>query len=267
MNFVYLAFGDNLTIYKQVCFSIYTALIHKNQADRIVVVTDRVCYFQHLKQEIEFIVLDKDLIEQWQKANNGFFRIKIKAMEAASLKYPLQDLLYLDGDTYIFNDLAQIRRELSKGQNFMHVKELKLSDFVTQSQKQMWMALKDKEFDGIAVDETSYMWNAGAVAICKEDLTFLQQVVKVNDQMCEHLDQRYFVEQFAFSVVLANIGVLKPLDNYIGHYWGNKSNWEQRINQLLIQSYLKDYTLEQVLQTVKQMDLTDLATKGRQVTG
>lgn len=267
MNFVYLAFAQDLVTYKQVCFSIYTALNIKKPDDRIVVLTDHVAYFEHLKDYIDFIVLDQELIEQWQRGNTGFFRIKIKAMEAVSLKYPFQDLLYLDGDTFIFKDLDAIRAELAKGQNFMHVKELKLSAFVTQSQKQMWEALKNKEFDGILVDDSSYMWNAGAVGISKDNLTFLQQVVKVNDQMCAYLDKRYFVEQFAFSVVLSHIGVLKPLDNYIGHYWGNKANWNQLINDFFISCYLQKLSMNQTLELVGQMDLKNYPIRVHKVQG
>ncbi|MHC5202455.1 hypothetical protein [Myroides sp. LJL119] len=262
MNFVYLAFGENLITYKQVCFSIYTVLNIKQEQDKIVVVTDHKAYFDHIREFVEFIDLTPELINQWQKGNNGFFRIKIKAIEAASIKYPLDDLLYLDADTFIFKDLTQIRSELALGQNFMHLKELKLSAFVTQSQKEMWEALKDKEFDGVYIDDNSYMWNAGAVALSKDSLTYLQQVVRVNDQMCQHLTKRYFVEQFAFSVVLANMGVIKPLDSYIGHYWGNKPKWNQVINDFMIRCYLENYSVAQTLLQVSNMNLEDYPIRG-----
>ena len=40
MNIVYLVFGTKIENYQQAYFSIFTALLHKNDDDKIIVITD-----------------------------------------------------------------------------------------------------------------------------------------------------------------------------------------------------------------------------------
>lgn len=43
---------------------------------------------------------------EWQGSYGYFFRLKIKALEYVAKEYPNQNLLYLDGDTFIYNSLV-----------------------------------------------------------------------------------------------------------------------------------------------------------------
>lgn len=103
MNIVYLVFGNNIENYQQAHFSIYTALLFKNAGDRIVVVTDNTQLFNSFGNHIETISINNDVIKEWEGEYQFFWRVKIKALQLVSGKYPSESILYLDGDTFFYH--------------------------------------------------------------------------------------------------------------------------------------------------------------------
>ena len=119
MNIVYLVFGNNRDHYRQAYFSICTALAWKNDHDKIIILTEDPSLFNFFGNIAEIIPIDKNIIKEWEGKYQFFWRVKIKALQHIAEKYPLDSILYLDGDTFFYKDMQPIRDGLQNGQNYM----------------------------------------------------------------------------------------------------------------------------------------------------
>ena len=256
MNIVYLVFGNNMDNYQQAYFSIYTASVHKNSEDRIIVVTEDPSLFNSLQDKIEIIPITQDVIKEWEGKYEFFWIVKIKALQLIAQKYPLDSILYLDSDTFFYKNPESLRTGLKNGQNYMHIEEGKLSALSSKTEKLMWKQLNGKIYLNTKIDENSAMWNAGLIGISNKHFNCLDLTLGINDGMCADGVTRRLIEQFAFSVGLNEYSALKPADDIVGHYWGNKIGWNQIISHFLKECLMKNYTFNQIIEKVKEMDLT-----------
>ena len=256
MKIVYLVFGHNMDNYQQVYFSIYTALASKNTNDRILVVAEDPSLFSSFEDSIEIIPINRDVIKDWEGKYHFFWRVKIKALQLVAQKYPSDSILYLDGDTFFYQNIDSLRNGLLNGQNYMHLEEGKLSVLSSKTEKLMWRQMKGKSYNTIMIDENSAMWNAGLIGISHKHLDCLELTLGINDAMCADGVTRRLIEQFAFSLGLKESAVLHPADHIVGHYWGNKKQWNEIIDHFLKECFMKNYSLDQIIEQVKKIDFT-----------
>lgn len=257
MNIVYLVFGESIVNYQQVCFSIYTALNKKGNDDKVVIITEDASFFKHLGDRVEVILVPKQTFKEWASAYDCFFRIKIKALQLLAKKYPTEHILFLDGDTFVYNDFDSIRTGMDNGENFMHLNEGKLSELPTKTHKNMWSSLQGKTFEGVTIDKDSCMWNSGLIGVSSKNLAYIDVCLEVNDRMCETDVIRNLVEQLAFTVALSKHGAIKSGDHVVGHYWGNKEEWNTIISNFMMRAFMQEWTIDQVLNAVKEMKVMD----------
>ena len=248
MNLVYLAFGNNITIHSQANFSILTFLSQKQCFNKIIVLTDNPEFYKHLSSEdcIKIEAINDEVLNTWKGEYNFFWRIKIKALEYVFNLNPSQHILYLDADTFLFNGLEFIVKSLDSGKNIMHLNEGKLSMIKSKTTSKMWNQIKDNTYAGISINKEHCMWNAGVVGVSK--LTAketLAQALIICDQMCEEKVTDRLIEQFALSLALNSKTNLVSAERYIGHYWGNKEEWNRFINATLLKFYFGKYNLNQ----------------------
>jgi len=255
MNIVYLVFGNNLDNYQQAYFSMYTALARKNMDDKIIVVTEDPSLFNFFEDKIEIVPINKGVIEEWEGKYKFFWRVKIKALQLIAQKYPMDSILYLDSDTFFYQNLDNLRKGLMSGHNYMHIQEGKLSELSSKTEKKMWTQMKGRTYNNIRIDENSTMWNAGLIGISKKHFDCLDLTLGINDAMCADGVTRRLIEQFAFSLGLNQYSALQPADKVVGHYWGNKKGWNSMINNFLKEFFMKNYSLHQILEKIKEMDL------------
>lgn len=255
MNIVYLVFGNNLDHYQQVYFSIYTAFAYKNPEDKIIVIAEDASLFSSFEDKIEVIPINRETITEWEGEYKFFWRVKIKALELIAKKYPNESILYLDGDTFFYQKTDSLSKSLRSGQNRMHIKEGKLSVLSSKTEKLMWQQMKGKKYHNIRIDEATSMWNAGLIGISNHYLESLQLILNVNDALCADNVTRRLIEQMAFSIGLNEYSALQPADDTVGHYWGNKQEWNTIIDHFLKESFMKKYSFEQIVEKVKEMDL------------
>ena len=256
MNIVYLVFGNNMDHYQQAYLSIYTSFAHKNIEDRIIVVTENPSLFSSFKDKIEIIPINKEVIKDWEGTYQFFWRVKIKALQLIAQKYPSDSLLYLDGDTFFYQNMDVLRDGLNNGQNYMHIEEGKLSTLSSKTEKLMWQQMKGKTYHHTKIDENSTMWNAGLIGISHKHFGCLDLTLGINDAMCADNVTRRLIEQFSFSLGLNEYSALKPADHVVGHYWGNKKQWNEIISHFLKECLMKNYSFDEIVKHVKEMDLT-----------
>jgi hypothetical protein len=259
MNIVYLVFGNNRDHYRQAYFSICTALAWKNDHDKIIILTEDPSLFNFFGNIAEIIPIDKNIIKEWEGKYQFFWRVKIKALQHIAEKYPLDSILYLDGDTFFYKDMQPIRDGLQNGQNYMHIEEGKLAELSSKTEKLMWKQMQGKTYGNIEIDKKVAMWNAGLVGVSNKHLDCLQTTLEINDAMCGGGVTRRLIEQFAFSLGLNQCSKLQPADHIVGHYWGNKPEWNRMINNFLEECFMKNYPMIEIIEQVKQMDLSQYA--------
>jgi hypothetical protein len=63
------------------------------------------------------------------------------------------------------------------------------------------------------------MWNSGTVGIPDRSTGFIDDVLRVNDELLPHVSFRNCVEQLALSLVAASRYEVRPFDAYLEHWW------------------------------------------------
>lgn len=247
--------------YQQVYFSMYTAFAHKNTADRIIVLAEDPSLFRSFQDKIEIVPINQELIKEWEGEYQFFWRVKIKALQLVAEKYPSDSILYLDGDTFFYNSLDSLRDGMKVGQNYMHVEEGKISLLSSKTEKLMWKQMKGKSYFNTKIDSNSTMWNAGLIGISPEHFACLDLTLGINDEMCADGVTRRLIEQFAFSLGLNRFSALKPADDIVGHYWGNKAEWNQIISHFLKEIFMKNLSLDEIIDQIRQIDFTKIPVK------
>ena len=258
MNIVYLVFGNKIENYQQAYFSIFTALLHKNDEDKIIVITDDSSLFGFFENKIETIFINQDTIKDWEGPHQFFWRVKIKALQLVAQKYPEDSILYLDSDTFFYKNIEVLRSALQSGQHFMHLDEGKLSQLSSKTEKLMWKQMKGKSYENIIINENVAMWNAGLIGISQKHFECLELTLRINDAMCADGVTRRLIEQFAFSLGLNQYSELQPADHIVGHYWGNKKQWNDTISLFLRECFMKKYHFDAVIERIKDMELSKI---------
>ncbi|OOF36584.1 hypothetical protein [Rodentibacter heidelbergensis] len=255
MNLLLLTFGQKLENHYQAVFCILTFL-KDPQIKQIIIVTDYSAFYGFLGDKVKIISIDEKTLVDWKGKQDFFWRIKIKAMELVIHQYPDDHLLYVDSDTFLASNLQSIVQKLDENIGLMHTFEYKLSGKNrSKTVRRMLSSLNDKVFFDIRINQQSEMWNAGVIAVPKAHAkAMINLSLGLCDAICETACPRRLVEQFSFSLALNHFTPLHPCEEVIGHYWGNKAEWNQFIGQFFVDVLLKQKTLEQCVEELKEFN-------------
>ena len=258
MNILYLVFGENQQNHSQAYFSICSFLGQMDVHDRVYIMTDAPDFYERLNKKIEILTINKTQLDDWQGTNQFFWRAKIKAIEHICRLHPEESVLYLDTDTFLYSDIKKLKSELQNP--VMHLNEGALSQLKSKTEKLMWQQVGNKIFGSILIQSHHAMWNAGVVGIpASKGLTICQLALDICDDMLAANVTRRLIEQFALGVSLSENGGIKPVENYIGHYWSNKEEWSIVIQRFIINSSLRNKNLETDIEDIKRFDFSKIA--------
>ena len=262
-----LTFGERLENHYQACFAILT-FIKDPTIQKVVVVTDRPEFYQLFDNNIDIVKIDNTTLKQWEGQYQFFWRVKIKALETIQQRYPQQNLLYIDSDTFLARNLNELEKKLSQGQTIMHIFEHQLCDKGSSTLAKMYRSLRGKSFCNITIQAETQMWNAGVIGLPAQYAEeCIALALKLCDEMCSTDCPRRLIEQFAFSIALNHIYPLQSCDTTIGHYWGNKNEWNNNIANFFVNAHLKKLNLSDCVQQLAQQDWqqTPLIKKQRRI--
>ena len=204
-----------------------------------VVYTDAPQYYRLLGDRARIVTTTPEQLKSWRGPHDFFWRIKIKALQALTEQYPGENLLYLDADTFCYGKLGKLAVALTGGTHLMHAREGALRELPTSTERKMYRQCAGKTFAGIAVDGNSTMYNAGVVGLSASRAgEAVSLALEVCDAMCAAGVTRRLVEQFALSLALEDRGGLTAANGTIGHYWGNKGEWNERITAFFLEHHL-----------------------------
>ncbi|MEZ4801819.1 MAG: hypothetical protein R2797_03535 [Gelidibacter sp.] len=255
---MYLVFGQDRSNYQQAIFSILSLLPQLHDNDEVVVITDSCDRFEILNTKIRIIKISNETLEAWKGNYGNFFRIKIMAMLHVAKDTNNKSILYLDADTFLFGNFQNLRVHLENGYNIMHTNEGKLSASKSKSQKPMWKSLKGKTVENIVITDSLCMWNAGVIGISKAHIDALDIALKLCDTISKTDIKPRLIEQLSVSIALSHLGGIQSAENDIGHYWGNKPMWNEKIEDVFLDNYFKNLTIEDLTQTIKTIDFKEI---------
>ncbi|WP_040977060.1 hypothetical protein [Necropsobacter massiliensis] len=254
MQLVLLTFGERLENHYQAVFSVLTYL-KDPLIKRVLIITDRPQYYAWLRERAEVMEISTQTLREWQGAQNFFWRIKIKALELAQQHYPAEHLLYVDSDTFLAGNLSAAESRLAQGTALMHKAECTLDAGCDKTLRKMHRTLAANTFAGIPITDKTQMWNAGVIGLpAQQAQAMIRLALHACDEMCATTCPRRLVEQFAFSVALNHVGGLSACDNVIGHYWGNKTEWNRLIAEFFIKTQLQNLSLTQAVESLRTFD-------------
>lgn len=258
IQLVYFVIGDNLANFQQVTFSIASFLPQLDPSDQVIVVTDHPEYLKLFDGKIQCIQKNENELKEWKGPYQFFWRIKIKLLQSIAELNPKSDILYLDSDTFLYGNLNDIRTIFHEQKNVMHCNEGQLHSLNSKTEKLMWDQVKNKTYQKIQINNASCMWNAGVVGIPSVNSHLLKTALEICDEMCSQEVTRRLIEQFALSLALSDQNNCLSTENIIGHYWATKKHWGEKIQALLLQNYLQQGGLDQLVGTVLDFDKTSL---------
>ncbi|CAH1001567.1 hypothetical protein LEM8419_02470 [Neolewinella maritima] len=259
MIVLYLTFGQDVRVHQQAVFSAMTVLQGAGPRVQCVVYTDAPDYYRLLGDRVQLRVTTPGQLQEWRGPHDFFWRIKIKALEALQQQYPGESLVYLDADTFCFGELSTLEEVLATGTHLMHAREGELGELPTSTERRMYRQCSGNNFAGIPIDGKSTMYNAGVVGLAADRAAeAIQLALDLCDAMCAAGVTRRLVEQFALSVALAERGGLAAANGSIGHYWGNKAGWNERIAGFFLAQHLQAAGVEDQIAASQDIDFTAL---------
>lgn len=253
MNIFYMIFGDKAVYHVQAYLSIRSFQMQMKEEDRIIIMTTNPEFYADKK--VEIISITDSTIKKWEGKHAFFWRVKMKAIEYVTNLYPNEHLLYLDTDTFLYGSLEEMRSTLDKGIGMMHLNEGHPSKMMTKSLR-MWKQIKGHTYGNVTIGMNHNMYNAGVVAIPKDKLrSVCSKAIAICDDMLNENVERIVIEQYSLSIALYELTNLKECDKYIAHYWGNKTEWEALIYELIAKAHMKQLSFEEEL---AQIDINEL---------
>lgn len=262
MHLLYLVFGPNVHNHFQANFSVLTFLRQDARVHGITVVTDAPAFYRHLADAVTVLPVDARQLKEWEGEFGFFWRVKIKALEHVARQQPGVPLLYLDSDTFLYGALPALAQGLAAGQAYMHEPEGQLAALGSKTEQRMWAQTREQTFGGVRIGAQHAMWNAGVVGIPAEGApAALALALAVCDDLCRAGVTPRLIEQFALSVALAETYGLHAARPYIGHYWSNKAEWNERIAAFLLESHLQNRSRAEDLAALAELDFAALPVK------
>lgn len=262
MNLIFLVFGTNERYHYEAIFPIWSFLAKNKAIGHIFVYTDAPNFYKSLAGKITIKEINPSVLQDWKGQYNYFFRTKIKAIEELDAAFPSQPLVYLDSDTFLYDDrLDFLSASLAANRAFMHKPENLLSDGNSSTERKMWKRFSGQTFGGVSIHASHVMWNAGFIAlpVAKRRET-IALALNICDDLCKNMSTANFhshtLEQFSFSLALQEnyASDFLSAEDFVGHYWSNKDEWDLLIKDYFALAYAEQYTQEDMLKILNHFD-------------
>lgn len=234
MLLVFQAYGKK-DIINQNIFSIFSLLNSTNynlEKIKILIYTDQVLdfkkYFDGISN-IEYREIQMEQIKKWRGAIDFVHRVKVEILKEAYENHQT-DIFYVDGDTVFLNNPNELFLKVNNQNSLMHIFENIINQGKDPLSKKIKKFLKKNHPE---IPTTTSMWNAGALGISKTiALDVFEHVLKMTDQLYSEYP-KHTMEQLAFSFVLQTKTKINPAEKEILHYWNQKDEYQNLINQFL----------------------------------
>ena len=218
-NLLYLSYGQGPHV-DQLVYAVLSAL-HTLGRDRnnyrIIVYTDNPTVVSDLPVRLQ--PLSAEVLTEWAGPYEFNHRRKIFAIKDALQKFGGR-LGYCDCDTYFLKHPRKLFARIHPGRTAMHIREGHLYDCQAGDVANF---LKDHDLRNRAgcrwnITPDTPMFNAGVIGLHEADISLLDEVVHLTDQIYPHV-KIHTIEQFAFSACFQQFTRLRQSYDVVHHYW------------------------------------------------
>jgi len=196
------------------------------------VYTDEPAAYAALEGRIAVEPVSLDRIREWRGPHDFVHRQKTELVRDLAARFPGDRLLYVDSDTFFTGPLARAADRIGPGRSVLHVREFPIATHGTSQMKKFRRDMKGVAFRGAPIDLACDMWNAGAVGLDPAQLGLLAEWLELIDAVYPRV-QRFFVEQFAISLLLQRDTTVAAIDDVLFHYWYQKDEYTEALRRAL----------------------------------
>lgn len=233
-SLVLLSYG-NETENRRAVFCLLSFLSWTNKISNgisIVIYTDNISFFKkHFENiKINYVSLTIEMLKEMSGRSGFLHRSKVEVILQTFQKYPDNDVLFLDTDTFFYAKPTPLILQYKEGKSFMHKREYtiaqSLSIFDSYGQQQYPAAfikyISSQTFlvnnKPEVFDTSDYSWNSGVLGLSKGFGAYMSDVLKLTDLFYEN-SEWFISEQLAFSFILQRHTSISSTDSLIYHYW------------------------------------------------
>ncbi len=242
-NLVYLLYGqaghDDELVY-----SVLSALqlIGPESSDyRMIVYTDHPAALGELPVRIER--LSEQVLVEWAGPFDFNHRRKIFVIKDALDKFGGR-LILCDADTFFVKHPKKAFARVRPGQTVMHIGEYHLYDPCARKLADFLQVhdLRNRAGHRWNLTLATAMFNAGIIGLHESDISLLDEVVHLTDQVYPHL-RIPTIEQFAFSVCFQHYTKLRQSYDVVHHYWppARRALFREQLSRVLHDCSIPSY--------------------------
>ena len=196
------------------------------------VYADEPAPFAALDGRITFERISLDRIREWRGPDDFVHRQKTELIRDLAARFPGDRLLYVDSDTFFTGPVGRAAERIAPGRSVLHVREFPIATHGTSQMRKFRRAMRDVRFRGAPIDLACDMWNAGAVGLDPAQFGLLAEWLELIDAIYPDV-RRFFVEQFAVSMLLQRDTAVSAIDDVLFHYWFQKDEYTEEIRRAL----------------------------------
>ncbi|MET0635519.1 MAG: hypothetical protein ABWZ25_05800 [Chitinophagaceae bacterium] len=259
MHLLLMTFGTNERHHLQACFCVYSFLAGGARFSSINIMTDSPGFYKSIENNVKVIAVSDELLTEWKGPHAFFWRIKIKAIGQVCDTYPGEPVIYLDTDTFLYNDFEKAHSIVAGGHAGMHLHEAPLKRIATKTASKMYTQLRGKSLGDLRDLSDFDMWNAGVVITPNNrGMEEIRLALSICDEMLRLGVVPILIEQYSLSIALHHIYGLKPAASFLAHYWSNKDEWNQLISGFFHRCYLEALSQEETIEKFRSIPLESI---------
>ncbi len=235
-RYVLMTFGAEDFRYWQAHYAVLGLLAWAPRPCEIVMATDHPERFRWFGDALRIHALTPEQVRgDWIGPSGYFLRTLIKTCELGFRLAPAADVVvYTDTDTVARADLAPLVDAAAARRIELDRREYRLATRGRSGSKALWEQVRERDWAGVRVSETTDMWNTGVTALGRADAPLIDRALAATDAMLAAGIRHYLTEQIAMSAVLTADGRADEVNPpsrapLILHYWGNKDGWNAAI--------------------------------------
>jgi len=247
-NIVYLSYGNEAEHHRALFAILSAGSWYNGQKDalRVILYTDKPEVFQPYLGNItiEYFTLTPEILQEMLAETEYVHRRKVAVIQLTAQRYPEENLIFIDSDTFFIADAEVLLSGIHPGQSLMHKLEYNIGDglamFTSFNQAEHPQAFVDyiskNNFTVAGATEefgtADYCWNSGVLGLPVDFYPYLTDVMTMTELF--HRNSGWFIsEQLAFSFILQRKTSIQATDHVILHYWGKRQ-------KVLLDVYLKE---------------------------
>ncbi|MBW3127689.1 hypothetical protein [Hymenobacter profundi] len=233
-NLVLLSYGNMIEHRRAIgaVMSFWAWYSGNKEEVRTIIYTDNPDYFRSIAQDLplEYVLLTLPILDAMLNGGNYIHRRKIAIIDETYKKYPLEEVLFIDSDTFFIADPKEWFNSFKEGKSFMHVAEFSFEKAVqhfASFQQEIYPIsfinlIESKKFYIDDIEEQLHRnqlsWNSGVLGLPSNIAKYMKDIFALSDEFYEKTSWR-ISEQLAFSLVLQLKTEVHPSNQYVYHYW------------------------------------------------